>query len=223
MRNLILVLLLLAGSALCEEAAAMKVNYDAAFRLRYTRMENKEEVTGHGTAVAVDVAEWGYKGPHYLLTATHNVFDSEGHERGTLQIELSSGKWSKVDVVDANKDLDLCLLRSSKEVPVTAPKIADEDAKPHDHVWLLGSPKGVPIRQLPGMVMRRFSDGRIHSLMMVEFDHGCSGGPVFNKDEKIVGLAVQGVFEKNSKDQISHIMGLFVPAGVIRSFLDTLK
>src|SRR5947209_4103414 len=59
-----------------------------AFRIEAERYERGDLITGHGTAFAADLSQYGFDGPRYLLSAGHNVRDPKGYIYPTIKIEL---------------------------------------------------------------------------------------------------------------------------------------
>jgi S1-C subfamily serine protease len=215
MRTLMLVVLMLLGVASAQD------NLDVTFRTRYQRNdEHGDLVEGHGTAFAVDLTAWSLLGRHYLLTAAHNTYDDQAKERENLQLELTSNKWVKFDVVWVDRDMDIAVIRCAKELPRVVP-LATDDAQPKERVTMLGSPQGIPIKAYQGVVLKRFADS-FKTKVLIQFDHGDSGGPLFNQDSQIVGMAVSG-FLKKDEYELDPKYGGFIPISVLRSFLDEHK
>lgn len=218
LKLILLALILAVGSAWCED---MKARSEVTFRTRYTRTDEKGDlVEGHGTAFAADLTEWGLQGPNYLLTAAHNTYDDQAKEREQLQLEITKDKWVRFDVIWVDRDMDIAVIRCVKALPRMA-LLASEDAHPKDKVTMLGSPLGVPIRSYSGVVLKRFADS-FKTKVLIEFDHGDSGGPLFNQANQIVGMAVSG-FLKKDEYELDPKYGGFVPVSVLRSFLDDHK
>lgn len=215
MRSLLLAVWLVVGAVQASD------NLDVTFRTRYQRSDDKDGlVEGHGTAFAVDLSGWGLQGSNYLLTAAHNTYDDQSKEREKLELEISKDKWVKFDVVWVDKEMDISVIRCVKALPRLT-SLAAEDAHPHDKVTMLGSPQGIPIRSYQGVVLKRFADS-FKTKVMIEFDHGDSGGPLFDKDNQIIGMAVSG-FLKEGELELDRRYGGFIPVSVLRSFLDEHK
>ncbi len=189
-------------------------------RIRYERQEGGALVVGHGTAFGIDLDAFGQPGRRYLLSAAHNVLDKAGKPYPMLKIEIpiQGGRTvgSHCKVVSADIDLDLCLLECDDDLPaVVALAPADEPVKAP--VILAGSPRGIPVQLFEGTLLRRFHEGSVRSLAELEFDHGCSGGPLFSaRTGKVIGVAVAGI---PKGDDMDHTKGLFVPASAIESFI----
>jgi LysM repeat protein len=197
---------------------------ESVTRIRYERLEGKDLVVGHGTAFGINLEAFNQPGRRYLLSAAHNVLDRAGKPYPTLKIEIpiQGGRTvgSHCRVISADNDLDLCLLECDEDLPaVVALAPADEPVKAP--VILAGSPRGIPVQLFDGTLVRRFHEGSVRSLAELEFDHGCSGGPVFSaRTGKVIGVAVAGI---PKGDDMDHTKGLFVPASAIESFIAPLS
>ena len=195
----------------------------SAIRIRYERPDGDAVVTGHGTAFGVDLGDYGQPGRRYLLSAAHNVVDTAGNAYPALKIELSRGSgtfWSRCEPVAMDRSLDLCLLECSEELSDVA-SLATADEGLNAPVIMAGSPRGIPVQLYEGTLVQRFYDGSVRSMAQIEFDHGCSGGPVYSADTgKVIGVAVAGVPKDGDLD---HAKGLFVPVCAIESFISSLS
>lgn len=207
MKPLIFALLLIASFSV------QGIEAKKAVRIKYERVQNSSVIIGHGTAFGVDLTRYGLKESKYLLSAAHNVLD-EDKPYSDVEIEVNNN-WSKCEVLAFDKELDICLLKSSIEVPIS--ELSNEDAKAGATVTLAGSPRGVPVAIFEGKLIKRFAYGSVRSLVQILFDHGDSGGPLFSKDDKVIGLAIAGVPKDGDLD---HTVGLFIPTCVILSFLE---
>jgi hypothetical protein len=196
----------------------------SATRIRYERKEGKAMVVGHGTAFGIDLGAYGKPGRRYLLSAAHNVLDKSGNPYPTLKIEIprQNGQisTSRCKMISADTGLDVCLLECEEDLPVVV-TLAESDERIKAPVILAGSPRGIPVQLYDGMLVRRYYEGTVHSLAELEFDHGCSGGPVFStRTGKVIGIAVAGI---PLRDDMDHTKGLFVPVSAIESFIAPLS
>lgn len=188
-------------------------------RLRLEQRSNDSIVTAHGTAFGVDLTGLGLRGNSYLLTAGHNVVAPPSYD-SDIRIEIGTdenGRWVACDVVAIDTELDLCLLKCNVDLPRLA-RLCDTDVTPGNDVVLAGSPRGIPVQAYEGKLLRRYHAGHIHSLAQVAFDHGDSGGPIFDRRSgKVAGIAVAGIPDK---DDLNIRLGLYVPAPCVQSFLE---
>lgn len=206
--------------AVTAQAASRDEMLKAAVRIRYERMEGGAVITGHGTAFGTDLSAYGYPGRRYLLSAAHNVLDDRDQPFETLKIEVVDGPrtyWLRCRVVCFDESLDLCIVEAGDDLPVLV-RLADRDARPGDRVTLAGSPKGTPVALYEGSLTKRFAQGSVRSSARLPFDHGCSGGPLFDASSgDVVGVAVAGIPKDGDLD---HNLGLFVPLMGVRGFLE---
>lgn len=214
----------LSGDAFPQELSMTQRNelLRGVTRIHYEREEGHDLVVGHGTAFGIDLDAYGKPGRRYLLSAAHNVIDKAGKPYPMLKIEIVQGgrtKGAQCKVVSVDRGLDVCLLESDEDLPSVA-SLATSDECVKAPVILAGSPRGIPVQLFDGTLLRRFHDGTVHSLAALEFDHGCSGGPLFSAETgKVVGLAVAGLPKGGDMD---HTMGLFVPVSAIENFISPL-
>lgn len=176
-----------------------------AVQLTYHRKENGDEVTGHGTAFYADVAKYGYLGQCYLLTAAHNVPEK------SYDLHVND---NAAEVVAIDRELDIALLKS-KPADDTL-HFAEKDSGKGDIVRMQAAPRGEAVQTFAGVVEKRFDGGFLRTRCAMEFDHGCSGGPLLNASGEVVGMAVAGI---PFKGDLEHKHGLFLPLCAIESFL----
>ena len=190
---LAVVLTLLSSSCLAE-----------AYRLKYTRLDEKEGVvvTGHGTAFCYEKGR--------LLTAAHNV------STGEPLIEVN-GDWVKAKVVRKNEDSDIALLEC-KEAEKWSP-LALETPSPGKDIVLRGSKRGEKVSDRKGRISTAWYKGRAQWLADIGgegFDHGDSGAPLMFASNVVVGMVVAGIPKDGDMDKGK---ALFLPAMVLWSFL----
>ena len=195
----------------------------SAVRIKTERCEGNYIVTGHGTAFGIDLAQYGYNEPRYLLSACHNVRDTEGRIYSDIKIEVRDGKsahWYPCKVVAFDLKLDICLVESAVELPSLA-SLASEIPPVGSPVTLIGSPRGIPIAPYHGYLM---DHGMCeHDLWQANlpFDHGDSGGPFFSSEsEQVIGVAVAGIPKKGGpKGAVNPNIGLFTAFPDVQHFL----
>ena len=190
-------------------------------RVRYEVRRNDCLVTGHGTAFGVDLKAYGYSGNRYLLSACHNVLDQNDRPYPTLKIEIYDGSekhWTTCTVAAVDKNLDLCLIEASEDLPAVL-ELDSTEVVPGTPIVMPGSPRGVPVAIYSGSVLERFERGSIRSSAKIIFDHGDSGAAMVNANTgKLAGVAVAGVPKDGDLD---HTIGLFVPLAGVTSFLQS--
>lgn len=182
-----------------------------AYRLRSTLVTETYQAVGVGTAFAVDASKYGYKEKRTLMTCYHCVGGF-----GKLEIEVDS-KYLTVKVIEYNVDLDVALLESP--VDLEPKQLGTEDALVGDKVTIWGCPQGIPIQQFKGKIRSLFFTGK-YTDMDIKFDHGDSGGPVLNKDGKIVGMSAAS---PRKGDDIDHNCGLYIPLSQLITYLRSVR
>ena len=203
-------------------------NYNATaailstFRLRAEVVKGDSLITAHGTAFGVDLTEWGYPRPRYILTAWHVVRNDEGPGIPLLKIEVRTETniyWTRCKLLAFDARRDLCLLESSTDLPFCT-EFADEQPEAGCPVLHVGCPTGVRPTPFTGSVSDR--DGYdLASANVKFFKQGCSGGPVFDGcSYKIIGVAVAGVKKENgASDEMDPNTALFVPLTGVKRFI----
>ena len=134
---------------------------------------------GHGSGVSI--------GGGYVLTAAHVVKGVN-----TVTLKTKDGKTREADVLWANTDYDVALLRTSDtklEAASLDCRIAPEGAS----IISYGNPLQVEFAAAYGRIAgspRKF--GPWHSVFVTDITTvmGQSGGPVFDEDGKLIGLTV---------------------------------
>ena len=190
-------------------------------RVRYEVRRDDCLVTGHGTAFGVNLKAYGYTGNRYLLSACHNVLDQNDRPYSTLKLEIFDGSekhWTTCTVAAVDKNLDLCLIETSEDLPAVL-ELDNAEVVPGTPIVMPGSPRGVPVAIYSGSVIERFERGSIRSSAKIIFDHGDSGAAMVNANTgKLAGVAVAGVPKDGDLD---HNIGLFVPLAGVTSFLQS--
>ncbi|HYF48484.1 MAG TPA: serine protease [Planctomycetota bacterium] len=197
----------------------------SAVRLRHQRTEKDEIVTGWGSAVAVDLSDYGIQTRRYLLSAAHLVLNKNGKRLapGQLAVELENDgrtSWVGCKVVAVDDKADLCLLECNTDLSVLA-KLGSGKENVGEEVLIVGCPSGVTPRISRGKLTTKTPnvEGELWQAA-AKFWHGNSGGPVFNPNTKtICGIAVAGVKADDGNDMDPNI-ALFAPIGPVRRFLN---
>lgn len=212
------------ASSDAEETETEEAMLRNAVRIRsiHTKRVSPTEtltITGHGTAFGIDLSEFGLRGPRYLLTAAHTVWDQENRSANSLWIEIRTAKstyWARCRIRAFHKSLDICLLESERDLPFRS-ELAKVDSTPGSAVVMAGSPRGIPPKLFRGVLAADRRMPRTRTLAHIAFDHGDSGGPLYDaRSGKVVGMAVAGV---PKGDDMDHGVGLFVPLAEIKGFI----
>lgn len=179
-------------------------------RLTYERQDRALGLTkGHGTAFVI--------AKRLALTCAHvATTDGKAHERILLDF---NGKLFPATVERFDAALDLALLATEDALPGVV-SIRLHDSRVGDNVSMAGCPRGADAVTCAGVVWRRFYEGRAYSLVRIEIDHGCSGGPLFDVDGQVVGMLTAGIPLKGDMDRTR---GLFLPASALLAFIEDEK
>ncbi len=102
-KSLLLALLVVANSMLAAQFD------ESVLRVKISEPD-EPQLAGWGSAVAIDLSEFGLNGDHYLLSAAHVVRGS-----ARIQVELNE-KWSDAEVLFEDEDYDICILKTAAHV-----------------------------------------------------------------------------------------------------------
>ncbi|MGR3174409.1 MAG: tetratricopeptide repeat protein [Candidatus Scalindua sp.] len=101
-------------------------------------------------------------------------------------------------LIFADEKNDLVILKAiAKDMPVVKLGVVDK-ANIGEHVYVISSPEGLENTITEGLLSRiRKIDGKKEILQMTApTSHGSSGGPVFNRDGEVIGIATFGSFSR---------------------------
>lgn len=223
----LLCVLLLAFSSVTTFAADVypsipKELYNATHRLSYRRQEGDETIVGNGTAVSVDLSEFGLVGSRFLITAAHCI-----QTKGKLhdpQIEINDPKYKKVWInakvlaFDDKNDVAIIMVDQDMEKIF---KLAAANPETGDALLTIGSPQGTGLTATLGFMSESLTENWYQGSMTIA--HGNSGGPVFDPNNKlIVGIIVAALPDLDKSRQSlggAANVALFAAVSQIRSFL----
>lgn len=162
-----------------------------------------KKIKNCGTCFAID--------KHTIITAKHCIYDDKNLPCPEIYVIVNNVRYNAViSRVGEFMDLALCVVKDIELKPETL----GEDINFGELIFI-GSPKGEPIEERKGKLIRRYWEGTTRDLASVNMEHGLSGGPV-TQNNKVVGLITSGLGNKNELD---HKNGLFFPVSVIKWFL----
>lgn len=153
-------------------------------------------ITGHGTAVAVDLSKSGHEQKRFLLTAAHCCVEDGKPLPILIETTREDGKkvWVEGKVVAFDDDIDIALVYANEDMPSLA-KIADSDLVDiGDPIFAIGSPQGTSLKATMGYLSEKGEESKInpHEIWRqgsMAITHGNSGGPVFDANrEEVVGI-----------------------------------
>jgi S1-C subfamily serine protease len=136
------------------------------------------------------------------IVTNHHVID----EASTIEVQTWDGKTADASVSVAGLDHDIAVLRTNADVPV-AP-LRTERAEPGESVVLVGFPQGQRLQFWHGVVRdyvdgERFGEGGDVMRMDMRIEPGNSGGPVFDADGHLIGVAFA--------EELSNNLALAIP------------
>ena len=172
------------AEASVDVEAIAEQNRDAVVTLYAERDGNPEAMQGSGCCIDPS---------GIILTVAHAVQDAE-----RLRARFSDGKEQYLELIEADESRDLALLRSPKPAPKAA-AIGNVDAlKPGSPLVAISAPKGLYSTVASGIVanLDRVFEGRPVLQSDLNLDAGSSGGPVFDRNGRLVGLVrarIEGV------------------------------
>ena len=162
-----------------------KINEDAT---RYTA------TVSYGTCWFADLKGAGLKGDDLIVTAAHTLKEGE-----RLMFDWGA-RWLEAELIFLDEKRDIAVLKSKVKLKGTRPRKLLKNKE----LVFYGSGQGKQVTAhtaLPEKVT-----------LNEPVQHGHSGGPVIDKDNKVVGMVIAGAGMKDGKPG----NGIFVHAAVIR-------
>jgi len=156
----------------------------------------------------------------YVLTSYHII-----DQYNVFKVRLFDGSVHQAQVVGIDDLGDIALLKidiSKLKGAVYPVQTADSDeVRPGDWVMVMGNPLGLDYTVTTGIVSgvgRRVGATALDDLIQVDaaLDAGNSGGPVFDSQGRVIGIAAAQIFLAQNK-------GFAVPINMATSVLDDLK
>ena len=135
-----------------------------------------------------------------------------------IEVETGDGVTQRAEVVAANQELDVCILKTDK-IDVVPLKLAASPPSYGADVWNLASPLGIIVPGSVPVLKGIYSgDAKMRGLEVsvitdLPATFGCSGSPVLNKDGDIVSM----IYSTNARfDNLSYGVTL----DNLRKFID---
>lgn len=184
--------------------------------LEIRMLSETEEIFGTGVVISND---------GLILTNAHVVMpfsDPSQPIRNFCDAVMANRKENDDDFplepVFADRDLDLALLRSEKIKNVRPLSLAERPVSNGQSICVIGNSKGEGLCVVDGIVSDTVRTINRRRLMMISapVTTGYSGGPVLDRDGRIVGIVTGG-------HEGAAAMNYAVPASVIRDFLSAAE
>ena len=169
----------------------------------------------HRTGSGFIIDKKGYVLTSYHIVDQYNVFG----------VRLFDGSALPAELVGADPLGDIALLKIDiselKEAVYPVAAGDSDDARPGDWVMVVGNPLGLEYTLTTGVVSgtgRRIGATALDDLLQIDaaLDAGNSGGPVFNANGQVIGIAAAQIFLAQNK-------GFAVPINMATSVLDDLE
>ncbi len=185
------------GVTLNHEVAAEKFGFVPSTRF------GDQPTAATGTAFVV--------GERHLLTAGHNisegnkkvkrfVFGYEVDSRGAARLQVPK-EWVftpvRLQKVEDARGADWALVEVDRALDRDPLHLSTKPVEKEDRVYYIGFPRGLPIKYAGGARVMDPGTGPFFKANLDTFK-GCSGAPVFDKDNNVVGIHVRGIEESAS-------------------------
>lgn len=171
-------------------------------------------VSSRGTGIII--------GDGYILSNAHVVFDKKS-DRGVayaadeILCKDASQNVYQLDLIYADIKKDMVLLHSD-ELSVDGVVFCSKEVETGEKIYAIGNSKGQGICILDGIVSD--SERIIGSDKFIMFSapivHGNSGGPVFNGNGEVIGIATLG-----REDALA--MNYAIPVSAVNNFIEQAK
>ncbi len=154
------------------------------------------------------------------LVTNHHVIDS------AKVIKVKIGKrLIKARPIYVNKKSDVVILKiNSESIKIPSLRLGDTSRIAiGDKVYVIGTPLGLEHTFSDGIVsaIRRLDDDKQKYIQFTApVSPGSSGGPVFNKDGEVIGIATM-IIENNSFGATAQSLNMAIPIDVIKHKIDS--
>ena len=130
------------------------------------------------------------QGSGFLIPGQKIATNAHVAKAGKIYLVIGAAKIpTKLTSIDAYNDL--ALLTVDIELTASPLSLSGQKASPGDTIYAIGNPEGLEKTISQGLVSGlREIDGRELIQLSAPISHGSSGGPVFNSNGEVVGVAV---------------------------------
>jgi len=156
-----------------------------------------------------------------LIVTNHHVI--QGADEVT--VTMNDGRELKADVMGADPDTDLALLKVETDAPLPVARFADSDGvRVGDAVIAIGNPFGLGGTVTAGIVSakaREIGAGRYDDFLQIDapINRGNSGGPTFNLEGEVIG--VNTAIHSPTGGNVG--IGFAIPANLTQKIVDDLE
>lgn len=139
-----------------------------------------------------------------LAVSNYHVFEGMSVGAEMIKIPGSNKIYKVTDVYARNKERDFIIFRVNIKGNNYLP-IAESKPQVGEHVYAIGSPKGLENTFSSGEISQWRSDDIMQ--INVPIDHGSSGGALINGYGEVVGIT-SGTFDENSSANLNYAMSI---------------
>lgn len=138
-----------------------------------------------------------------VITCTHVLMQDETCLVEVYRRDATERQFAKIEVMDTELDLAVLTL---KETPEVIFEISQKEIKQGEQIWLAGFPHFGPGHTgvvEPGYVIGTKEDVNHNPRILISASivSGNSGGPVFDEDWNIIGVAAKGIESQNQLEE----------------------
>lgn len=181
------ILILLPATLLAEDFSDLYEKLSPSVVTIHTSSSNSEKkvtVSGLGSGVVI--------GPDRIITAAHVV-----HTAKSIQVKFKDGYTSEAEIISSITSSDVALLRliNPPDNIVVAKTTDSSKVRIGEPVFVIGAPFGIEHTLSVGHLSGRVDRGLMAGGEEVTFlqtdsaiNQGNSGGPMFNRDGKVIGI-----------------------------------
>lgn len=155
-----------------------------------------------------------YEGKEYILSVFHldetkEIYANDG------------GRFVKLELILSDQSNDLVLFKATKELNTVRyiPFVGGENYI-GEKVWVCGNPSGLTDAITSGIIIKKM---KRKYLVDASIYFGNSGGGVFNRDTKLVGIASMIAYNIDYKTLLTMSYGVIIDVNVIEEFLGQLQ
>lgn len=195
-----LIIICISGCLSCnpKKISKPKTNYDfniineTTVLLQTTVMSEHltEEDVSRGTGVIIS--------KRHILTAAHVCepwkymvdFDKK-FATATLVIDAYGNLWTG-EAVNVDHMFDICLFKTDYDIDIKPAKLSRNGPNRNDEYYYVGYPLGIKGKSLSNKLTGYYAGelDDIFSIYNIAAVGGCSGGPIYNKKNEVVGMLI---------------------------------